>query len=305
MKLRSLLLAASAVLTTLVALSPAQAAYTYRVPVPGLAVTTAGSGSGTSTGTAQAQASPTSLAFAQTDVGATSAPQSVSISSTGTAPLGISGISLGTSSFTQTNDCPASLAPGASCTIQVVFVPQAAGFVDDNVTVQTSIGTGTIFVSGTGAVACAAQSQTFSTPGTYSVTIPAGCQNLSYTVNGAGGGGYWDPSNGQHVGSAGTQVTGTTSVIGGDTYTVVVGAPADNLCYSSSNSGTANNGGLSSFSLNGGVIAQGPGGNGATWSANGTANTNALGGAGGAPTGYGTPCPGTAAQSGSVTLSWN
>jgi hypothetical protein len=311
MKLRSIFAWTLALSALFAATSQAQSTYTYRIPVPGLAVTSAGTSgsggsSGSGTGTASAQASPTYLYFSQTYVGQTSAAQAVTITNTGTADLGISGMSTGTSSFTQTNNCPSSLAPGASCVAEVSFVPQAAGFVTDNLTVQMSIGAGSITLTGSGAVACAAQTQSFTSPGTYSVTIPAGCQNLSYTVNGAGGGGYWDPSNGQHVGAGGVQVTGTTSTTGGDTYTVVVGAPAANLCYSSFSANAASNGGLSNFSLNSaGLVAQGPGGEGASASSNGVVQTNALGGAGGAPTGYGTPCPGAAAQSGSVTLSWN
>ncbi len=67
-----------------------------------------------------------SLTISSQAVGTTSAPQSITMSNTGTAPLIIASIAV-TGDFAQLNTCGASLAVGASCTISVTFTPTAAG----------------------------------------------------------------------------------------------------------------------------------------------------------------------------------
>jgi hypothetical protein len=74
--------------------------------------------------------SPASVDFGSETVGTTSVQQAVSITDTGGAPLTISSIGLTGSSgtdFAQTNNCPTSLAAGASCTATVTFTPTANG----------------------------------------------------------------------------------------------------------------------------------------------------------------------------------
>jgi Cep192 domain 4/HYDIN/CFA65/VesB-like, Ig-like domain len=74
----------------------------------------------------QATLSPTSLTFNNVLVGQTSAPQAVTLTNTGSAPLYVASIS-GDGVFNETDNCPrptsspTSLAPGASCTINVTF----------------------------------------------------------------------------------------------------------------------------------------------------------------------------------------
>jgi probable HAF family extracellular repeat protein len=71
--------------------------------------------------------SPRSLTFSNNQpVGTQSAPQPITLTNLATSPLTISQITP-TSGFTQTNDCPASLANGSSCTIKVSFSPSMAG----------------------------------------------------------------------------------------------------------------------------------------------------------------------------------
>jgi hypothetical protein len=75
---------------------------------------------------------PTSLSFNTQAVGTTSAPQSVSITNTGTQELGISSISVGTSTDYNVTypSCQAlgmSLQVNQSCTVNVVFNPTATG----------------------------------------------------------------------------------------------------------------------------------------------------------------------------------
>jgi subtilase family serine protease len=74
--------------------------------------------------------SPASLSFGQEDAGSTSAPQSVTLSNTGTAVLRISNIDLGGVNpldFAQTNNCGSGVVAGSNCTINVTFSPNAAG----------------------------------------------------------------------------------------------------------------------------------------------------------------------------------
>lgn len=95
-------------------------------------------------------------------------------------------------------------------------------------------------------------SQTYSSPGTYSFTVPAGVNNISVQAWGAGGGG----DNYANKGGGGGAFAGNNSisVISGNTYTIIVGSGAGN--------GTGNNGEDSSF----GSIVIAKGGNGGSGS---------------------------------------
>ena len=66
---------------------------------------------------------------------------------------------------------------------------------------------------------------TYSTPGTYTYTIPAGVHSANLTVAGAGGGsGGGDGGNPATVGFAGNVVTATIQVTPGDVFTFIVGS---------------------------------------------------------------------------------
>jgi hypothetical protein len=75
--------------------------------------------------------SPGSLTFTATNIGAASAPQTVTLSNSGTATLFFSSYGLtgtGASSFSvPSRNCSGSVAAGSSCTFQVVFTPRAQG----------------------------------------------------------------------------------------------------------------------------------------------------------------------------------
>ena len=74
--------------------------------------------------------SPTSLTFATELVGATSAPQPVTLSNYGSTALAISSIKVtgaDRSEFGETTTCRSSMAPGASCTINVIFTASKRG----------------------------------------------------------------------------------------------------------------------------------------------------------------------------------
>jgi len=86
---------------------------------------------------ASASLSPTSLAFGNQPIDTTSAVKRIALTSSGTVNLAISKIAItgtDTGDFAQTNNCPANLAPGKTCTISVTFTPSQIGSRSANVT---------------------------------------------------------------------------------------------------------------------------------------------------------------------------
>jgi hypothetical protein len=98
--------------------------------------------------------SPASLTFGNQLLGTPSASQRVTLSNTGMATLTITSITA-SGDFSQTNNCRGSVAPSASCTINVTFTPTATGtrtgtltITDNNNGVAGS--TQTVSLTGTG-----------------------------------------------------------------------------------------------------------------------------------------------------------
>lgn len=88
------------------------------------------SGTGTGGAVPVVSLSPTSVSFGSLSVGSTSAAQTVTLSNTGSAPLGILSIWLtgvASSDYSLSTTCGSSLAAQASCTVSVSFSPLAAG----------------------------------------------------------------------------------------------------------------------------------------------------------------------------------
>jgi hypothetical protein len=74
--------------------------------------------------------SPSKLGFGYVKVGKNSTPLGSTLTNSGTVPVKLDEFVFGglnAGDFSQTNDCPASLAPGATCTIQVKFAPTSFG----------------------------------------------------------------------------------------------------------------------------------------------------------------------------------
>jgi len=74
--------------------------------------------------------SPSQIDFGNLQVGKFSAPEKVTLTNEGTGTLSIKGIAISgdnASDFSQVNACPGQLTAGASCTITVIFHPQAQG----------------------------------------------------------------------------------------------------------------------------------------------------------------------------------
>jgi subtilase family serine protease len=145
-----------------------------------LAVPLAGSG----IGSGRAQLSRTSAIFGSVNIGARSTDIVVTLSSTGSAP--VSAISIGFTGaapgdYAQTTTCGSSLAPAATCTITVAFVPTAIGSRTANLSVSSSASASPLNVSlaGTGLAA-------IPTPSISSITgtVTRGVSG-TITVNGA------------------------------------------------------------------------------------------------------------------------
>jgi hypothetical protein len=66
------------------------------------------------------------LSFSNQGIGTTSAPQTLTLTNIGNAPLTISGVAV-SGDFAETNTCGASVAAGANCEISVTFTPTATG----------------------------------------------------------------------------------------------------------------------------------------------------------------------------------
>jgi hypothetical protein len=113
--------------------------------------------------------SPAGLAFSQENMGSTTAPQTITLSNTGNAPLSISSIALEYLvgiEFAQTNNCGGGLAAGSNCAISVTFTPQATGSRSASlvITDNAALSPQTVSLTGTG-IPPATQ------PGDYSVSV--------------------------------------------------------------------------------------------------------------------------------------
>ena len=97
---------------------------------------------------------PATLTFAAQPVATASPAQTVTVSNTGNAPLTISGITT-TGDFDETDTCTAAssntLAPAATCTVQVTFLPSATGARTGVLTVFGNVpgGQATVTLNGT------------------------------------------------------------------------------------------------------------------------------------------------------------
>jgi hypothetical protein len=78
---------------------------------------------------------PTSLAFPGQQVETSSAAQPVILTNTGNAALSISTMQV-TGDYSQTNNCPATLASNSSCTVNVTFTPTASGTRNGTLTIN-------------------------------------------------------------------------------------------------------------------------------------------------------------------------
>jgi len=144
--------------------------------------------SGTGVGPVNAVA-PSSLAFGNQQTGTTSAPQPVTVTNNGNANLTINSITVG-AQFAQTNNCPLSpstLAPSASCTINVTFKPTSTGAKTAtlSVTVAAPATSGSVSLSGTGVAPSATLTGTAAF-GNQQVSTTSAPHTFTYTNTGIG-----------------------------------------------------------------------------------------------------------------------
>ena len=106
---------------------------------------------GTPPNSASLSASPGSLTFGTQSLNTTSASQAVTVTNTGTASATVSAVSV-SGDFSQTNNC-ATIAAGASCTVNVSFRPTASGTRSGTLTVTSNAtnSPSTVALTGTGA----------------------------------------------------------------------------------------------------------------------------------------------------------
>jgi len=125
--------------------------------------------------------SPTSLSFAPQAPGTKSSPQTVTLTNIAAAALPLSGISItGTDAtgFSQTNNCPSTLASNGSCQINVTSDPQTAGAQSASLSISDNLpgSPQTVALTGTGEDFSLTASPTSNTvtpgqAGNYTVTV--------------------------------------------------------------------------------------------------------------------------------------
>ena len=134
-----------------------------------------------------ASLSPTSLSFGSQVIGTASASQTLTLSNTGGAPLAISGIAI-SGDFSQSGSCGSTLAAGASCAINITFVPSAAGARTGTLTVSSSSSGGqvTASFSGTGVQNAPSFDSTSLVFSNQNVGTKSSGKNVRLTANGPG-----------------------------------------------------------------------------------------------------------------------
>jgi hypothetical protein len=127
-------------------------------------------------------ASPTSLAFGSVVTGNTTTA-SFTLSNSGNVAATSLGITPSTG-YTQSDNCGASLAAGASCTVTVHFSPTSAGAYNGTVTVTSATGTLSVPLSGTGVAAHPSWSFSTTSIGISSTDYSSNTANVVITNNG-------------------------------------------------------------------------------------------------------------------------
>jgi Beta-propeller repeat/Abnormal spindle-like microcephaly-assoc'd, ASPM-SPD-2-Hydin len=220
---------------------------------------------------------PASLTFATTLVGSSSAAQPVTLANTGNTALTISNIqALG--DYSQTNNCPATLAAGSSCAFNITFAPTATGVRIGALTLTDSVSSSpqTVTFTGNGYVNTVSVapvslifgSQALKTSSAAQVVTVTNTGANSITISGASTSGDFGQTNncGTVAANGGTcsvsvkfsptasgSRSGTLSVSGGFTGSPQTlrlgGAGSDFSLASSSSSDTIKDGATASYTL--------------------------------------------------------
>lgn len=89
------------------------------------------------------------LSFPTTMIGSTSPAQSVTLTNNGIGPVSVGTITT-TGAYTATHNCPASLAAGGSCTINVTFTPTTTLATTETLAIPNSAGDVSVSLTGSG-----------------------------------------------------------------------------------------------------------------------------------------------------------
>lgn len=159
------------------------------------------------------------LTFADQTFETASAAQTLTLTNSGSATLSITGIAA-TGDFAQTNACGASLAVGASCSIDVAFTPTATGSRTGNVTI-TDNATGSphqVTLSGNGIAVFSLSSSSAS------ASVARGTDSTTFTISAAAPSGFTASISLACTGGGGITCTfNPTSITPGQTSTLTVG----------------------------------------------------------------------------------
>ncbi|MFJ5612681.1 choice-of-anchor D domain-containing protein [Streptomyces sp. NPDC093221] len=163
---------------------------TLTVGAGGNTSTVALSGTGTAPGPILGT-NPASLSFGGTVVGATAAPQTVTVTNSGTTTATVSAVAA-TGDFTQTNNC-SSLAVGSSCAVTVTFKPTAGGTRNGTLTLTSNANNSptTVALSGAGI-----DSSTDIAAGRPATASSANGTFVAGNVTDADASTYWESANG-------------------------------------------------------------------------------------------------------------
>jgi phosphatidylserine/phosphatidylglycerophosphate/cardiolipin synthase-like enzyme len=129
---------------------------------------------------------PASLTFAATTVANSAAPQTVTLSNPGTATLTGIAVAVSGVGFNEISACSATLAPAASCTISVGFLPTAAGTASGMLSVADSA-TGSpqsVILSGSAVAPQASLSSTAISFPTTQIATTSAAQTVTLTNTG-------------------------------------------------------------------------------------------------------------------------
>lgn len=136
---------------------------------------------GSSVSAAVPTLTPSSLTFPTVLIGQSSTPQTATLTNAGTGPLGVESIySYG--DFPETNNCPGSLAVGASCTLTVTFTPSQLGQEYGYVYINTDNAYNNISLSMTGT----GQAPVPTITSLSLTSVPAGSGDTQVTITGTG-----------------------------------------------------------------------------------------------------------------------
>jgi hypothetical protein len=110
---------------------------TIRDSIPGSPQTVALAGTGVALAPV-VSLTPASLAFPSVSVGTSAAAKTTTLANNGNAALAVSSIQVA-GDYAQTNNCPASLPAGSTCSISVTFTPKASGSRSGTATISDSV----------------------------------------------------------------------------------------------------------------------------------------------------------------------